>query len=220
MNGRISETIVGVVAVALLSFVGVEASVAQTEIQIPVTTSTDTGAGSFRAAIQIANEATDPVRLVFSPGLNITLTSGDVYYTNYQTLTLEGNGSTVAGNGSERILVISSSAAPSLHIEHLTFKHGVAPTGTNGGGAIRTTGAVEVIDSRFHVNAVLGTAPGDVGGAIQSEGGTVRVVGSEFSFNSANSGGAIMATHVVATNSTFRTLPRSKGVRSRRGSSP
>lgn len=62
-----------------------------------VTSGDDAGPGSFRAAIEEANADPSVRRIVFRPGLTVTLLS-DVVYTGAQTLSIHGNGSEVIGD--------------------------------------------------------------------------------------------------------------------------
>ena len=138
---------------------------------------------------------------------DLSITGGtDPVYAGTQPLTINGNGHTISGGGTRRILEYSSGA--DLAINDLTVTQGAASTGL--GGAITTvTADITVTNSTFSGNTASSGAAG-LGGAIQSTSGDVTVAASTFSGNTASGstaglGGAIQATggDVTATNSTF-----------------
>ena len=175
-----------------------------------VTSSADSGAGSYRQAILDAAGDGDPIVINFDAGLNIVLTSGDVVYPGTQPITLNGNGSTISGNDSSRILDASFGSV--VTVNDLTVVDGFT-TGT--GGAVRANGPITVNRSHFEGNTADGNggalenSSGDItitdstfvgnesdsdGGAIRSSSGTYTIVDSTFSGNTAADNGGAMRT--------------------------
>ncbi|MEO0493351.1 MAG: hypothetical protein AAF081_08040 [Actinomycetota bacterium] len=93
---------------------------------VKVTSEADSGEGSFRAAVEAANGDRSITRIVFDKDLNIAL-SDDVEFTGWQSLLIDGNGSTVSGATAEAAdtwdggLFVSSGLTLKLTIRELTF---------------------------------------------------------------------------------------------------
>jgi predicted outer membrane repeat protein len=184
-----------------------------------VTSTADTGAGSYRQAMADASAFAGPGDAVvtFNPNLVVSVTGGDVQYTGAQALVLNGQGATIDGTDSQRLLrapnasvtindltfndagadgAVETSFANDITVHDSTF----SSTNSSGdGGAIEAnTGDITVTGSTFRDNTVTVD-----GGALDGS-GTITVDTSTFTGNTALNGGAIYAGgHVVVTNSTF-----------------
>ena len=157
-----------------------------------VTTMADSGAGSLRAVVAVAeNGAT----ITFAPSLTgqtIALLSPLVLP---KSVTIQGPTtgtlSLTGGGGSSTVQVLPSATAS---LANLTFAAGSAASG----GAVNDQGALTVTACTFTGNAAL-----LAGGAIAAS-GALTVSASTFSGNSAGTGGAIDASAALTvTNSTF-----------------
>lgn len=124
------------------------------------------------------------------------------------TLTIEGNGATIAGASSGAIVsgAYGGTTPSTLTVDNITFSGNSAISG----GAIydETNGStLHVTNSTFSNNSAVSGNSG--GGAIYANGGTVTIDGSTFASNHADNtyeaGGAIFnsAATVTITNSTF-----------------
>ena len=104
---------------------------------IEVTTNADAGAGSLRAAFATASAVAGPSRVCVSTTVAgpIVLTTGEVLYNAGTTpgLTVEGNGITVSGNNTSR--VINNDTPGSLTLHHVTITGGNTSS-ADGGGAV------------------------------------------------------------------------------------
>jgi hypothetical protein len=166
-----------------------------------VTTTSDSGPGSLRAAITAANALAGPDTILFAetlacatpPCTTITLSSELPPIAGALTITGPGAANlTLSGAGLYLPFVVGGEA--SLKLSGITIAHGLGSLG----GAIFNNGTLEVTDSTFHANYATAN-----GGAI-SNGGTLKVTNSTFSENSAKEGGAIdNSATLEVTNSTF-----------------
>jgi hypothetical protein len=166
-----------------------------------VTTTSDSGPGSLRAAIAAANNVAgqdtivfaDPLTCETAPCNTITLASRLPGITG--DLIIIGPGAanlTISGSGTARIMQIETG---SVNLSGITFANGGG--GGSSGGAISNGGTLTVTDSVFLANT------GRDGGAILN-GGTLTVRNSTFDANTARFGGAIYnAGELEVTNSTF-----------------
>ena len=170
---------------------------------IEVTNNADTGANSLRAAFTAASALPGPQTICVDSGVaTITLLTGSVNYTASTTpsLTVEGNGVTVSGNGASR--VIDDSAGGPLTLDQITITDGhiAGP----GGGVEAPNSAVTVTNSTISGNTTTGGG-GNGGGGI--DGAQVTVTNSTISGNQAtgagNAGGGIFGTTVTVTGSTI-----------------
>jgi hypothetical protein len=154
---------------------------------INVTSSADSGENTLRWALTqvtatTSAPATDLIKvdnavaeagITLASSLSIS-TSGDALY-----LVIEGNGVTVSGNNTYRILTIgSSSIATRVTIRRVRFHEGKT---ASYGGAIYNYGTVSLESCIFSGNQASS------GGAIFSNSGTLTVKGSTFYNNSATS---------------------------------
>ena len=176
---------------ALLSIVAVPAF-ADT---ITVTNTNDSGPGSLRNALAIANDG-DTINFAVSG--TIALTSGELVVDN--NITISGPGSdnlAVDGNSKSRVFYVGPDAT--VIISDLTITNGTTPRGEAGGGIYNdhstlTLNACDVSDNL----ADLGS-----GGGIFTYGGLGTVNNSTFTGNSAFFGGGI---YIVADQSGNATL--------------
>ncbi len=144
-----------------------------------VAVTADDGAGSLRQAI--AGAATgDTITFADSlSGKTITLSSP---LTVDKNITIQGNGLSLSGNDTVRIMNVNLGATVSLSRLHLTRGRSV-----DHGGAMRNAGALRVESCIFSDNSVIGTS---CGGALYST-GALTLSGCTFYRNSASQGGVL-----------------------------
>jgi hypothetical protein len=163
---------------------------------IPVTNTDDSGPGSMRQALAIANDG-DTIDATGISGA-IALTSGELLVD--KSVTLNGAGADVLavdGNMISRVFRIPSSGE-TVTISGFTIRNGHA--GTTGGGVDNENDATLTINSC----TVSGNSAGLGGGTFN--GGTLTIADSTFSANSATSGGGAYndgAGTLTITNSTL-----------------
>jgi predicted outer membrane repeat protein len=178
-------------SIAAVMFAGVNALAAT----FTVTTTADSGAGSLRAAIALANGSAGN-SINFS-GVSGTITLASTLPQITQSMTITGPGAStlaISGNNAYQILNISSAT---VTISGLTFANGNAHGG-DAGAIFNDVGALTLTNSTFSGN------DGNYGGAVTSY-GALTVVNCTFSGNSAKNGGGAINTNVTlnVTNSTF-----------------
>jgi len=153
---------------------------------ITVLNNHDTGQGSLREAIGLAQSGDT---IDFDPGLagqTITLTSGELGIDH--SLDIEGLGArrlTVSGNDSSRVFDVT--AAATVTISGLTIAHGLAVDG----GAIANFGAdLTLADTMLAHNHTQGDPAGDArgGGIFNDSAATLHVRDSLFTDNEARGG--------------------------------
>lgn len=174
-----------------------------------VTSTSDSGPGSLRQAVLDANASLDASVISFDPVLfavpqSVVLTSGALTITS--SVVIEGPGAallTVSGNNSSRIFAINDNVPTisQITIRGLTISDGVA---NNGGGLLAgsdtTTSGNDfvTIDQCVFRNCVASTS----GGGLYIRGGTIALIASQFTDNSATTiGGGLF---VQASSSSFR----------------
>ncbi|MBT3423324.1 MAG: hypothetical protein HN431_11010, partial [Bacteroidetes bacterium] len=177
---------------------------------ITVTSNSDSGSGSLRAAISAASSG-DVINFHNSlANDSIVLTSGFINIGN-KHLSIQGLGAdklSISGRYSQSIFVVSSGF--NLQLEDLTIRDGKS-TGSNQGGAIRNAGTLTVNRCYFANNhafaeggAIFNTgtvfinestfsynSADSAGGAIFNSGGLIKIQNSTISYNSASIGGGI-----------------------------
>jgi predicted outer membrane repeat protein/parallel beta-helix repeat protein len=174
-----------------------------------VTTLSDNGAGSLRAAIVSANGAAGADTVNFQAGLTgtITLTSGEIAITD--DLTISGPGASVIAitkSGAASRLLNIDAGTPTVTISGLTFEGGDPNLVGGGGGAIAIRdGTLTIQSSVFTNNQTTGTFAG--GGALYSYHASLNIQNSVFSGNTGAGGGALYSNYgggpVNIQNSTF-----------------
>ncbi|MFO1514016.1 MAG: LamG domain-containing protein [Verrucomicrobiota bacterium] len=170
------------------TFSGNTASTAQPNVGAStiVLNSNDSGGGSLRQAVQIANLNSSAALITFTntlSGQTITLTSGQLTLAN--TVTIDGSalagGIAISGNNSSRVLQIASGG--NVTLESLTLKNGfvtgAAPAG-GGAGILVDNGAVLTVN-----RSTITSNTAAYGGGIYCLGGTLNVNNSTLTGNSA-----------------------------------
>jgi hypothetical protein len=171
-----------------VAYLGLAAAPASALTTLTVTTNADSGAGSLRAALTTANATADDVEIDFNAGLGtITLVTALPTYgpAAPQTLTLKGNGVTVAGCGGCDVLSASATAT-SLTVDSITITGGASGIDVAGGGT-----AITLTNSTLsgQANEGLSTSAGAItvanssitgagGTGVDSGGGPITVSGS------------------------------------------
>jgi predicted outer membrane repeat protein len=172
---------------------------------ITVTNNLDSGYGSLRDAISLANSNPGEDAIEFSSSLSgqtIILTSGQLSFTDTTgTTTITGLGATqISVNGNQKSRVFSIQSNVSVEISGLTIENGYNYEGV--GGGISNFGRLTVSDSILSGNwANYGN-----GGAIQNANdANLTVTNTTFSNNKASyNGGAIISDGTATiTGSTF-----------------
>jgi hypothetical protein len=172
---RLSVMMVVGVAMAVM------ASPAQAE-DLVVTSNADSGNGTLRAAVATAfdNGQTDNITFDLPEGSRtITLTSGQISFTDTHKTTIDGGtaGVTVSGNDQSRMFQVN--AGVDLSLTNLTVRDGRA----NWGAGIHNQGGTLTI-SRSTISENSAT----LGGGIYNESGTLSVTDSTISNNSTPNG--------------------------------
>jgi len=137
------------------------------------------------------------INITASFDITTSSSATNLFYTGSQSLTIEGNGFTIDGTGSRRLLYHDSAAT--LEINDLTFINGLKTRQGTCGGAVGSAGAVAINRSTF-ANSQTNT----VGGAIcvtTGSGADATVTDSTFTGNSSEAtGGAISAPGTIIMN--------------------
>jgi fibronectin-binding autotransporter adhesin len=166
-----------------------------------VTTTADSGTGSLRAAVALANTTAGADTITFAAGLGpVVLTTAELLLNDVDTTTISGpiggtqvvTRSDAGGTPNFRIFFVAS--GKSADFENLTISNGNV---TGSGGGIFNAGDLEVTNSTISGNTASG------GGGIDND-GTLTVTNSTISGNSANGGGGILnGGTLTLTNSTL-----------------
>ncbi len=174
----------------------------------------DSGPGSLREALELANRAAGSADTVaFDPGVfgvprTVTLTSGELAVTDSVTVLGPGAGLlTVSGNGGTRLLRLDGPGTLDVTLSGLTLTGGHAQR-PGGPTTLGLGGAVHAGDEHLTVQAcrLVGNTADDEGGAIYGDpGGSVTVLDSTLADNRAaefgGRGGAVSATGVAVRRS-------------------
>src|SRR5712692_5909035 len=180
-----------------------------TAAAVPVTNTDDSGMGSLRAAISSAMSGDMIVFNLPAGSTTITLTSDELLIN--QNLTISGPGanlltvqrSTASGTPNFRIFDIASGSF-NVTISGLTIANGREGNG-GGGGILNQSGrTLTVTGCAISGNANISGA-GAFGGGIDNE-GTVNVINSTISGNSAGNGGGLLHHRASTLNITGCTL--------------
>ena len=152
---------------------------------IVVTNTNDSGPGSLRNALGVANDG-DTIDATGISGI-ILLTSGELQIDHNVTINGPGAGNlTVDGNATSRVF---ENFASNVIISGFTITNGV-PSDVNGGAGILNHGGLAVSDGGIVNNVAGGSLFGCAsGGGINSVGGTLTVTNSVISNNFGNGGG-------------------------------
>lgn len=174
---------------------------------IQVTNTNDSGAGSLREAIGLANEGTGTTQIVFDSSLagqTITWTDDPPIISN--GVTIDGSdaaGLTISGGNSHRVIFVDA-AGSDVVIQDLTIADGLADGGDGGfgysggggglgagGGLFVNQGAVTVERVEFANNAAIGgqggesklannNSAGGGGGGLHGDAGSILDIGDQF----------------------------------------
>lgn len=158
-----------------------------------VTSGADSGAGTWRDALAAASAFAGPSTITVQTGLLVSVTGGDVQYTGTGPLTIIGQGATIDGTDTQRLLRSPNS---SVSIQDLTFRD----AGSDGAVEAASTNGITVTDSTFISNQASD------GGGIETGSGPITVTNSTFTGNTASIDGAAVDTGtgtVIVTGSTF-----------------
>ena len=161
-----------------------------------VTNTDNNGAGSLRQAVLDANVAAGANTItfdttVFSTPQTITLTSGDIVFTNSanSNATIIGPGAnllTISGNTASKIFTALETPVVSISGMTLTGGNGVGTApGNTFGGAIYNQGDMTLTDMVITAN----TSASDGGGVYNSTDDVMRIVNCVISNNTSNSDG-------------------------------
>ena len=156
-----------------------------------VTNLNDSGAGSLRAAVTLANANADADVISFAVVGTVTLTSGELALTNDVTIDGDTDGDNradviISGNNASRIFN-QSGAGTDVHVQSLTLSHGNA-AGGNGGAMQALGGTLDIQDTKFSQNGGAHN-----GGGLVVMGTTTTISTSLFVLNTAQNGGGIYA---------------------------
>jgi hypothetical protein len=171
---------------------------------LPVTTLTDSGAGSLRDAITLASAA-GSADIIFQSGLTGTITLASALPNITGNLNIEGPGAnviTVSGANAYPVFTIPT-AGIFVNLNGLTVANALGANPSDGGGINNSGAQLTVSNSAFTGNNM---PTGFFGGGIASYGSapSTMVTNSTFSGNQAQSGGGIFSNGMlVVTNSTF-----------------
>jgi hypothetical protein len=223
--------VVFAIPVALAQRNATKRSVAKPTTIIVVTNTNDSGPGSLRNALAIANDG-DTIDATGVSG-TILLTSGELQITHSITINGPGAGNlAVNGNATSRVF---ENFASNVTISSFTITNGLSESDSNGGGGILNHGGLILSDSSIVSNTASGfpvfpfLTPGggiysvgsgaltvtnsiisdnvgsDGGGIAFSGGGTLTVTNNVISGNGSGRGGGIYAAGGIVTvsNSTI-----------------
>lgn len=161
-----------------------------------VTNTDDAGTGSLRQAVLDANAATGANTIVFDPSVfstpqTITLTTGNIVFTNTTNAnaTIIGPGAnllTISGNNASKIFTALETPVVSISGMTLTGGNGVGTApGNTFGGAIYNQGDMTLTDMVITGN----TSASDGGGVYNSTDDGMRLINCVISNNTSNSDG-------------------------------
>src|SRR6266446_4207654 len=169
---------------------------------IPVTNTNDSGSGSLRQALAIANDG-DTIDATGISGA-ISLISGELLVN--KSVMINGAGADVLavdGNAAGRVFFIT--LGETVTISGFTIRNGHA--GNAGGGIDNEDGSTVTI-----TNCTLSGNIAGLGSGIYNSGGTTTITNSTVSGNTASSGGGIFNIGMLAiTNSTLSNNSASLG---------
>jgi hypothetical protein len=179
-------------------------------LTIPVTSTADSGPGTLRAAVAVANTATKPVEIDFAlnGAATITLTSGQLTLSNTAVpITIAGPGPdllAVSGNNASGIFQIRRGVEATISgcaLVHGSFSAGGALENNAGNVTVRNCLFLDNTAPPVDLKTTVGfdTGPG-TGGAIDTYNGSLSLVDCTLTGNSANFGGAIDDTDLYAAS--------------------
>jgi len=155
---------------------------------ITVANSLDSGAGSLRDAVALANPG-DTIN--FAPGLSgsaITLTSGEVLID--KNLTITGLGATALALSGSNVSRVFNVSGGTVFISGLTIRNGLG--GNGGGGGIYNAGTLSLSSSTVSENSAFQLIPGSFCGGVGTNGGGIY-----------NAGTLILSDSTISGNGSF-----------------
>ena len=158
----------------------------------------NSGGGSLRAAITVANANPGADKITFSVSGTITLGSSLPDITDH--LTIDGSGQSITISGNDRYRVLQMNSGVSLSLNRLSIINGYdSGDYGKGAGVLNNGGSLTVANSAFSGNIA------SYGGGIDNNGGTLTVTNSTFDRNYGKWGGSIYNYQgtLTVTNSTF-----------------
>ncbi|WP_445245971.1 DUF4347 domain-containing protein [Microcoleus sp. OTE_8_concoct_300] len=179
------EVTIGSIETALAFTLDAIASYDRVLASFTVTSTNDSGLGSLRDAITLAN-ATPGADIIDLTGITGTITLATTLPTINDSLSLNGPGvANLTVSGNDAVQILNTNNGP-VSISNLSFAKGNT---VGGGGGINNGFGVTL--NLTKVNFFSNTAGG--GAALLNNSGTVTITGSTFSANTVNSfgGGAI-----------------------------
>jgi hypothetical protein len=154
---------------------------------ITVANSLDSGVGSLRDAVALANPGDT---IDFAPalaGATIVLTSGEILIDKNLTITgLGASALAVSGNNASRVLNVTGGT---VFISGLTISSGLSGTG---GGGIYNAGTLSLSNSTVSQNSAFQAIPGSLCGGVGTDGGGIY-----------NAGNLTLSDSTVSGNSSF-----------------
>jgi len=180
-----------------------------------VSSALDSGTGTLREAITLANANADADTINFAAGLSggtIELTSGELAITADVAITGPAAGVSVVRSslsGTADFRIFSVAASTTVSIDNLTISNGVATegagirnagtltvtdctitqnAGVNRGGGIYNVGTLNVITCDISYNDLTNTSSGAGAGVASSSVGVLTITGSTISHNTTNAG--------------------------------
>jgi RTX calcium-binding nonapeptide repeat (4 copies) len=172
-----------------------------------VTNLNDSGVGSLRNILAVANANPDADVITFAAGLSggtLVLTSGELSITNDVTIDGDINGDnkadiTISGNNASRIINQSGSTTD-LILNSLMLTNG-------SGGAFNTGGAIHAIGGTLKISdTTISNSAAPVGGGIYTSSTKLNILNSLISGNSATyNGGGVAMFGSPAGSSLFQT---------------
>jgi parallel beta helix pectate lyase-like protein/polymorphic membrane protein len=194
MKIRFTRAIKSAAIVTLLLFITTTLAYATT---IFVTNTNDSGSGSLRAALAVANDG-DTIDATGVSGA-ILLTSGELQVTHNVTINGPGAAS-LAVNGNATFRVFNISASTNVTISGLTITNGFLSNGFDGGGGLRNDGGLNLSDVTVSGNSA--TSPSYGGGGIWNRGGLTLsnvTVSSNSAVNAFGCGGILNESGTTLT---------------------
>ncbi len=173
---------------------------------IPVTDGSDDGPDTLRQALAAANASGGQDVITIDPAVGTITLSSSVVITD--GVTINGNGTTIARDGSFAMMVVDLATPGSVHLDSLDFE---ADASTVGRAVLATTSSgddLTVTDSTFTgFNPDPGLpyydADHQAGGAIKMDSGRLTISGTRFEANQAFEGGGAIWVGTLTGDSTI-----------------
>jgi hypothetical protein len=154
----------------------------------------DSGVGSLRGAVQVANLVPGADTINFAPGLTgqISLTSGQIDISS--SLTINGTpGSPIVLSGLDQSRIFNVHGNNTVTLANLNFVHGSA---TDGGAIQDVNATLNLINDQFFSNA----AKNDGGAVLVGPSAHLNMANDRFVNNTAGNDGGAVANHGIMTD--------------------